>query len=108
MGGRLRRSAYNGFNQDQHLDSLFSKLDTIMQNNSPIAFIDYDSDGLWMFGYVLFDKNKNKKITPIDRDTDIEILVKRVVYFWNIEPNDLWISETASFISAIKMSGMSV
>lgn len=75
-------------------------------DKSPIAFVDYDADGLWMFGYVHF--NKNKKITPIDRDEDIEVLIKRVVYFWNIEPNDLWISETASFISAIKMSGMGV
>jgi len=78
-------------------------------NNSSIAFIDYDDEGSWLFGYVQFATDGGiKKITPIDRDEDIEILVKRAVYFWNIEPNDLWISETASLLSAMKMSGKGV
>lgn len=79
-----------------------------MHKDSPIAFIDYECAGSWMFGYVKFDKNKNKKITTIDRDEHIDILIKRAICFWNIDPEDLWISETASFISAIKMSGMGV
>ena len=63
---------------------------------------------VWKVVKVKFDKNKNKKITTIDRDEHIDILIKRAICFWNIDPEDLWISETASFISAIKMSGMGV
>lgn len=70
-----------------------------------VPYIDYDGDGFWVFGFLKFDKNRNKKFEPLEKGDDIEELIQRVVATWNIEAGKLWVCELGTYILQSEVSG---
>ena len=73
--------------------------------NIVVPYIDYDGDGLWVFGLLRFDKNRNKNFEPLEKGDDIEELVQRIVEVWNIEATKLWVCELGTYILQSEVSG---
>ena len=98
---------YNNTNSDD-----MNEYETL---NDQLPFVDYDSHGLWMFGIMTPDHNSPDGIgcgmtvlQTIDRDSDLNKLVKRAVSEWGVEPNELWISPCARELAVMALRGMKI
>lgn len=69
-----------------------------------VPYIDYDGDGLWVFGLLKFDKNRDKKFEPIEKGDDIKELIERVVERRRIDAKNLWVCELGTYILQSEVS----
>ena len=72
--------------------------------NIVVPYIDYDGDGLWVFGLLKFDKNRNKKFEPLEKGDDIKELIERVVEVQNIDAKKLWVCELGTYLLQSEVS----
>ena len=72
--------------------------------NIVVPYIDYDGDGLWVFGLLQFDKNRNKKFEPLEKGNDIKELIERVVEVQNIDAKNLWVCELGTYLLQSEVS----
>lgn len=74
-----------------------------------IAFVDYEGNGLWVFGIHHGGAEEKPQIETseiIDRDSDLGILVSRAVYDWGVDPRELWVSPCAKELAVLGLTGM--
>ena len=78
--------------------------------NDQMAFIDYEGDGLWMFGIATHNYEiQDFAISEIiDRDGDLNKLVKRAVMDWGVDPYELWVSPCGREIALLALNGKKI
>lgn len=90
-----------------NINNFSEKYDT---KNDQMAFIDYEGDGLWMFGIATPDyETQDFSIAEvIDRDSDLNKLVKRAVREWGANPHELWVSPCGREIALLALNGKNI
>jgi len=82
--------------------------------NSPSAtdqvpFVDYEGDGLWAFGMLSVDEYGKPHINEtLDRDGDLNKLVKRAVIDWGVDPRELLVSSCGREIALLALHGKKI
>jgi len=83
-------------------------------HNSPsatdqIPFVDYEGDGLWAFGMLSVDEHGKPHINEtLDRDGDLNKLVKRAVIDWGVDPRELLVSSCGREIALLALHGKKI
>jgi hypothetical protein len=89
---------YNNYNSDSDYNSGY---DT---QNDQVAFIDYEGNGLWAFGILEMGADNIPEVREtIDRDSNINTLVKRAIMDWGVDPTELMISPCAREIATMAL-----
>jgi len=89
---------YNNYNSDSDYNSGY---DT---QNDQVAFIDYEGNGLWAFGILEMGADNIPEVREtIDRDSNINTLVKRAIMDWGVDPTELMISHCAREIATMAL-----
>jgi hypothetical protein len=74
-----------------------------------VAFVDYEGDGLWAFGILEMDATGKPQIREtIDRDSDLNKLVKRAVMDWGVDPTELLVSSCGREIALLALKGKKI
>ena len=74
-----------------------------------IPFVDYEGDGLWAFGILQMDSEGLPQIREtIDRDSDLNKLVKRAVWDWGVDPHELLVSSCGREIALLALKGKKI
>jgi hypothetical protein len=77
--------------------------------NDQVAFIDYEGDGLWAFGILEMGADNIPEVREtIDRDSDLNKLVKRAVLDWGVDPTELLVSSCAREIAMLALKGKKI
>lgn len=83
--------------------------------NSPSAtdqcpFVDYEGDGLWAFGIIGYnaDTDSVEIQETLDRDSDLNKLVKRAVLDWGVDPRELLVSSCGREIALLALQGKKI
>ena len=70
-----------------------------------VAFLDYGFGGSWVVGIMNPHKTgPDRLIDILDEDVDINSLVKRAVYDWGVDPNELWVSPCAKEVATLALT----
>ena len=95
---------YNNTNPDSEFNSGYNT------QNDQMAFIDYEGDGLWMFGIATpnYEIQDFDIADIIDRDSDLNKLVKRAVMDWGVDPYELWVSPCGREIALLALNGKKI
>ena len=77
--------------------------------NDQVPFVDYEGDGLWAFGILEMGADNIPEVREtIDRDSDINKLVKRAVLDWGVDPTELLVSSCAREIALMALKGKKI
>jgi hypothetical protein len=94
---------YNNYNSDSDYSG---SNDT---QNDQIPFVDYEGDGLWAFGILELGADNIPEVREtIDRDSDLNKLVKRAVIDWGVDPTELLVSSCAREIALLALNGKKI
>lgn len=93
------------FDNADKFNRVFGGMYESFGNDDQMAFIDYESDGEWIFGIM---NPRTRTVTEVlDADTCIHTLVRRAVDSWGADPEELWLSPCAAIL-ALLGDGMEV
>ena len=72
--------------------------------------MDYEGDGLWAFGIIGYnaDTDSVEIRETLDRDSDLNKLVKRAVLDWGVDPRELLVSSCGREIALLALHGKKI
>lgn len=72
-------------------------------------FVDYADNGKWILGCVAEgDSVTMENATVLDTDTDINKIVRRAVFSWDIPVYELWLSPCATEVAVLMSYGLQI
>lgn len=87
-------------------DEFTERFDEADETEDQIGFIDYESDGLWVFGIM---NPKTKEILDVlDTDEDINTLVHRATETWGAAPEEIQLSDCCATLLIWRGVGMAI
>ena len=93
------------FDNADEFNQVFGGMQESFGDDDQMAFIDYEGDGVWIFGIM---NPKTFTVTDVlDEDTCIHTLARRAVDSWGADPEELWLSPCAAIL-ALLGDGMKV
>ena len=95
---------YDNYNSDDTNEYNSQYNSGFEASTDQVAFIDYEGNGLWAFGILEMGADNTPEVREtIDRDSNINNLVKRAIMDWGVDPTELMVSPCAREIATMAL-----